>query len=174
MQRITLAAVIFLALLVYPGTVLAEITFTFKGAPAEVRIRVGAVSGVTTVVHAVPLSLSGDGTPISGAPAGVAIEVSTRRETSREMNQAYYIVTADSSVPLSSGLDTIPFTKISWTSQDGDIPAGRFDGTSAQVIRDLTRARWSISDRLTFIYDNDQAVPAGTYTGTVTYTIWIP
>ena len=174
MQRITLVAGLFLALLVLPGTVPAEITFTFKGAPAEVRIRVGAVSGVTTVVHEVPISLNGDGTPISGSPAGVVIEVSTRRETSRDMNQVYYVITADSSVPLSSGLDTIPFTEISWTSQDGDIPAGRFDGTSAQVIRGLTRARWSISDRSTFIYDNDQAVPAGTYTGTVTYTISIP
>ena len=174
MQRIMLAAGILIVILIFPGTVPAEITFTFKGAPAEVRIRVGAVSGVTTVVHDVPLSLNGDGTPISGVPAGVVIEVSTRRETAREMNQVYYVITADSSVPLSSGLDTIPFTEISWTSQDGDIPAGRFDGTSSQVIRDLTRARWSISDRLTFIYDNNQAVPAGTYTGTVTYTIWIP
>ncbi|MEN8243590.1 MAG: hypothetical protein ABFS43_01665 [Thermodesulfobacteriota bacterium] len=173
-HRLILAVGFFMVGLVLPWAVLAEVTFIWWGAPAEVRIRVGVETDTTTVVHSVPLALNGNGTPISGVPADVVIEVSARRETARDMNQVYFIVTADSSTPLSSGLDTIPFTEISWVSQDGDIPAGRFDGTTSQVILDLTRARWRISDRLTFIYDNDQAFPGGTYKGRVTYTISIP
>lgn len=174
MQRKTLIIVCMAAVLILPLTLAAEITIVHSSPPAEVRIRVGAEGGATTVVHSVPLSLNGDGTPISGVPAGVVIEVSARRATAREMNHVYYVVTADSSVPLSSGLDTIPFTEISWTSQSGDIPDGRFDGTSAQVILGLTRAKYMVRDRLTFIYDNDQPVNAGTYNGSVTYTISIP
>ena len=174
MHRKILAAGFFALILIFSRPGAAEVTIIHKGAPPEARIRVGADSGITTVVHDVPFSLNGDGTPISGSPAGVVIEVSARRATSREMNQVYYVVTADSSVPLSSGLDTIPFTEISWTSQDGDIPAGRFDGTTSQVILGQSRAKYMVSDRLTFIYDNARVVSGGTYTGTVTYTISIP
>ena len=156
------------------STVLAEINFIWFGAPAEVRIRVGAQAGITTVVHEVPASLTGDGTPISGTPAGVLIEVSARRATFFEWLNARYIVTADSSTPLSSGTTTIPFTDISWTSQDGDIPSGRFDGSSAQVILGATRAYYQVRDWLTFTYDNTRFLPAGEYTGTVTYTVSIP
>ena len=152
----------------------AEIIFLKKGAPSEVRVTVGADTGVTTVDYTVPAVMSGDGTPISGTPAGVLIQVSARRATAREMNQVYYILTADSSVPLTNGVDTIPFTEISWTAQDGDIPDGRFDGTSSQIILGPTRARWQVSDWHTFTYDNKLVLPAGVYTGTVTYTISIP
>ena len=153
---------------------LAEIIKIGFGPPAEVRIRIGAETGITTVSHDVPLSMTGDGTPISGVPAGVIIEVSARRATAREMNHTSYVLTVDSSVPLSSGLGTIPFTEISWTSQDGDIPGGRFDGTSSQVILSPAKAKYLVRDFLTFIYDNDLPVTAGTYTGTVTFTVSIP
>jgi len=166
--------VAFLTWTVLPAVALAEVTFIWFGAPAEVRIKVGTDSGVTTVRHAVPTSMSGDGTPISGTPAGVLIEVSARRASAREMNQSYYILSVDSSNPLSNGVDTIPFTDISWTSQDGDIPDGRFDGTSSQIILAPTRARWQVSDWHTFTYDNVRALPGGVYSGTVTYTVSIP
>ncbi|MBW2635485.1 MAG: hypothetical protein JRE14_15485 [Deltaproteobacteria bacterium] len=87
---------------------------------------------------------------------------------------ARYVVTADSSTPLSNGATTIPFTDISWTSQDGDIPSGRFDGSSAQVILGATSAFWHIRDWHTFTYDNTRVLPGGTYSGTVTYTVSIP
>ena len=160
--------------LLFSSFALAEIVFLKKGAPSEVRVTVGADTGVTTINYEVPAVVSGDGTPISGTPAGVRIQVSARRATAREMNQVYYILTADSSIPLTNGVSTIPFTEISWTAQDGDIPDGRFDGTSSQIILGLTRARWQVSDFHTFTYDNTLALPAGVYTGTVTYTISIP
>lgn len=160
--------------LFYSSFALAEIVFFKKGAPSEVRVKVGADTGVTTVNYEVPGVMNGDGTPISGEPAGVLIQVSARRATAREGNQVYYILTADSSVPLTNGVSTIPLTEISWTAQDGDIPDGRFDGTSSQIILGLTRARWQVSDWHTFTYDNTLVLPAGVYTGTVTYTISIP
>ena len=40
------------------------------------------------------------------------------------------MLTVDSSIPLTNGAATLPFTEISWTSRDGDVPAGRFDGSN--------------------------------------------
>jgi hypothetical protein len=172
MQRVSIIAVC--GWLLFSPFASAEIVFIKKGAPSEVRVTVGADTGVTTVNYEVPAVMSGDGTPISGTPAGVLIRVSARRATSQELNQVYYILTADSSVPLTNGVNTIPFTEISWTAQDGDIPAGRFDGTSSQIILGPTRSRWQVSDWHTFTYDNTLTLPAGVYTGSVTYTISIP
>ena len=160
--------------LLFSSAAIAETNFIWFGAPAEVRIRVGAQTGITTVAHDVPASMTGDGTPISGTPAGVMIEVSARRATLGEWLNTRYIVTADSSTPLSNGTTIIPFTDISWTSQDGDIPSGRFDGSSAQVILGSTRAYNQVRDWHTFTYDNSRNLPPGIYTGTVTYTVSIP
>ncbi len=174
MQRITLATGIFMAILIFPGTVPAEMTFIWVGAPAEASIRVGAASGETTVVHNVPVANIGDGTPITGSPQYVVIEVSARRASFWDAWGTNFVVTADSSTPLSNGFEPIYFSEIHWTSEDGDIPDGRFDDSSAQVILPSTSVFWQVSDRLTFIYDNSRVVSAGTYTGTVTYTISIP
>ncbi|NNK85702.1 MAG: hypothetical protein HKO91_09145, partial [Desulfobacterales bacterium] len=57
----------------------AEIVFNLWGAPAEVRIRVGAAAGITTVTHNVPATQVGDGTPIAGTPNSILIEASARR-----------------------------------------------------------------------------------------------
>lgn len=152
----------------------AEITFIWLGAEDEARIRVGAVSGVTTVVHNVPATNIGDGTPITGSPQYVVIEVSARRARFWDAWGTTFVVTADSSTPLSNGIEPIHFSEIRWTSQDGDIPDGRFDDSSAQVILPPTSVFWRVSDRLTFIYDNTRVISAGTYSGRVTYTVSIP
>jgi len=151
----------------------AEITFNFWGAPAEVRIRVGAATGITTVTHNVPATNVGDGVPIAGTPSSILIEASARRPFSSVWS-TNFIVSADSSTPLSNGTDTIPFTSISWTAQDEDIPSGNFSGSPAQVILPPTRAFWLVRDWHTFYYNNTQIVPYGTYTGRVTYTVSVP
>ncbi|MEA3436707.1 MAG: hypothetical protein U9R43_09600 [Thermodesulfobacteriota bacterium] len=152
----------------------AEITFNFWGAPPEVRIRVGAATGITTVTHNVPATNVGDGTPVAGTPNSILIEASARRASFFSALFTSFIVTADSSTPLSNGTDTIPFTNISWTAQDGDIPSGNFTGSPVQAILSPTRAIWRVSDRHTFYYNNTQIVPYGTYTGRVTYTVSVP
>ena len=153
---------------------MADITFNMWGAPAEVRIRVGAESGVTTVTHDVPAVNLGDGTPIVGTPNLVFIEASARRANFWDALLTYFIVSVDSSTPLSNGIYSIPFTTISWRSEDGSIPSGRFNGTASQVILEATRAISRVSDHHTFTYDNLEVVPHGTYTGSVTYTVSIP
>ena len=152
----------------------AEIINIGWGAPDEVSIRVGAVTGITTITHNVPLANIGDGTPITGEPTQVVIEASARRAKRRDSNRMRFVVTVDSSSPLSNGTDIIPFTDISWISADGDIPSGRFDGTPDQEILGGTKASSMVTDRLTFTYDNTRYLPDGTYTGSVTYTVSIP
>ena len=144
----------------------AKITFVAWKAAPEVSIQVGAQTGVTTVTHDLPASQVGDGTPITGTPDDVLIEASAR--------PTGFIISVDSSTPLTNGTHTIPFTDISWTAKKGDIPSGRFNGTSAQVILQPNPSRRRVKDRFTFIYDNARVVPYGTYTGSVTYTVSVP
>ncbi|MEL0083660.1 MAG: hypothetical protein VW985_11580, partial [Gammaproteobacteria bacterium] len=82
-------------------------------------------------------------------------------------------ITADSTAGLVSGLNSIPVAEIAWTSQDGDFPAGSFDGSPAQP---LYTADFShrLRDNLDFTYLNTSVVPAGTYTGRVVYTVVAP
>ena len=144
----------------------AKITFVVWKAPPEVSIQVGTITGVTTVTHELPASQVGDGTPITGTPEDVLIEASAR--------PAGFMITVDSSTPLSNGTHTIPFTDISWTAKKGDIPSGRFNGTSTQVILQPNLGMQRVKDRFTFIYDNTRVVPYGTYAGSVTYTVSVP
>ncbi len=151
-----------------------DIVFIGWGAPAEIRLRVGAPAGVTTVIHNVPATQIGDGTPIVGTPNSILIEASARRVNLFQAIFTNFILSVDSSIPLSSGSNTIPFTDISWTAQDGTIPSGSFSGTPGQVILGATRAIWQVRDWHTFYYNNMRVVPSGTYTGRVTYTAAIP
>ncbi len=79
---------------------------------------------------------------------------------------------------LSNGLgDTLPFTSISWVSGGaGDatatIPSGTFTGAT-QTLYSVTRNNW-FESCLAFRYANAAVVPAGTFTGRVTYTLAAP
>jgi hypothetical protein len=163
-----------LGLLGWATTAPADMVFIFWGPPAEIRLQVGAVSGVTTVTHTVPAAQLGDGTPIVGVPSDVYIEVSARRATFWDALSTSFILSVDASVPLTDGTHVIPFTDISWTSATGDIPAGRFTGSPNQLLLGPISTFWQVSDRHTFYYDNLQVLPAGSYTGRVTYTASIP
>ena len=70
--------------------------------------------------------------------------------------------------------DVIPFSTLSWTTQDGDIPSGQFDDSANQFLQQYNRrgrrAR-GVVDYLTFSYANTASFPPGTYSGRVTYTI---
>ena len=151
-----------------------EIDFIWWGPQDEIYLRVGTGSGVETVVHNVPQAHIGDGTPIVGTPTDIEIEVHARRGGPWGWGRLRYVVTADSSIPMSNGIATIPFTDIHWTSRAGDIPAGSFNGTPDQVILGPTRVFYLVRDWLTFTYSNDRVVPSGVYTGRITYTAAIP
>lgn len=165
---------ILLLIFIFQPIAHARIIFEGWGAPAEVRIRVGAAAGITTVTHNVSATNVGDGTPVAGTPNSIRIEASARRAGIFSALFTNFIVTADSSTPLTNGTDIIPFTDISWTARDGDIPSGNFTGSPAQVILSPTSAIWRVRDRHTFYYNNTRIVPYGTYTGRVTYTVSVP
>ncbi len=162
-----------LLILIFQPIVHAEFDNVARAPLDEVRIRVGALTGVTTVTHNVPATQIGDGTPIEGAPASVLIEASARQAVPPNSRRTY-IISVDSSTPLSNGTNTISFTNISWTSQDGDIPSGNFNGSPAQVLFGPHTYRELVRDWHTFYYNNTQIVPSGTYTGSVTYTVSVP
>jgi hypothetical protein len=112
----------------------------------------------------------GDGTPIVGTPV---IPIALLGYSGG--NQANYLVTMNSSGGLVNGNgDVIPFSDLSWTTQDGDIPSGQFDNSANQFLQQYNRrgrrAR-GVVDYLTFSYANTSTYPGGTYSGRVTYTI---
>ena len=75
--------------------------------------------------------------------------------------------------------DALPFSQISWTSSgNGDsgaepFPAGTFVGGSTQSVGAMSSNTWNESC-WTFSYKNAKAFPAGTYSGTVVYTMTAP
>ncbi len=74
---------------------------------------------------------------------------------------------------------TIPFSKISWTSSgNGDtgsepFPAGTFVNGAAQSVGSMASNTWNESC-WTFSYLNDTVPAAGTFTGRVVYTLSAP
>jgi hypothetical protein len=75
--------------------------------------------------------------------------------------------------------DTIPFSKIAWTSSGNadsgaePFPAGTFVSGSAQSVGSMSSNTWNESC-WTFSYLNNSVPPAGTFTGVVRYTLSAP
>lgn len=94
-------------------------------------------------------------------------------------------LSVDSSVPLTTGTFTIPFSQFSWTSTTPGgggngclnspvtIPSGTFTGAAGQSLISIdTSSRACVCAQ--FSYRNQNVVSAGTYTGAVTYTLAMP
>jgi hypothetical protein len=75
--------------------------------------------------------------------------------------------------------DTLPFSKIQWTSSgNGDsgaepFPAGAFVNGGVQTVGSMASNTWNESC-WTFTYLNNTVPPAGTFTGVVLYTLSAP
>lgn len=138
--------------------------------PASLLLSIGSggprIDRVTFNVQAAEL---GNGVPIRGNPP-IRIVVANRATPG---GSRVAVLTADSSLPLQNGSHTVPLSVISWTSQDGDIPAGRYDGSSSQFLLSFDNSQL-ISEQHRFFYDNADVLEAGTYTGRVTYTLTMP
>jgi hypothetical protein len=79
---------------------------------------------------------------------------------------------------LTSGVNTIPFNQISWTSTalgnaTADIPAGTFPNGGSLVLRNFA-ANSYVENCHTFQYANTVLAPAGQYNGVATYTLAAP
>ena len=142
-------------------------------ATPRITIRVGGGGGnISEVEFNVPATRIGDGTAVTGSPT-IRIQLDVRASGASPLTAT---LSADSlSYPLthSDGGSSIPFYDISWTAQDGDIPAGTFTGVTDQVIVSFPSSR-RIRDWHTFSYANTRDVEAGDYVGRVVYTWAIP
>lgn len=142
-----------------------------KAPPAELYLRVGSPGAtVDTVNFDVPAAALGSGQPVRGTPP---IEVEARFRSPPPRRPVAQL-TVDSASPLTSGSESLAFTEFYWESSDpSEIPAGRFAGTASQLIAEIPPPRRHRAT-LTFLFDNDQVVGAGTYTGSVIYTLSVP
>jgi hypothetical protein len=118
-----------------------------------------------------------DGYAFCNAPAQLYIG-GFYRTTGNGSGTISVIATVPASLTDSAG-DTLPFSQISWTSSgNGDgtaaqpFPAGSFSGTSMNV-GSLGQNTWDESC-WTFSFANSTVPAAGTYTGTVLYTLTAP
>ena len=161
--------ILWICLLAQPAYGVTIIIRSPRNLPPSIFIRVGGGGGrVSEVDFDIPSANVGDGTPITGSRR-IRIRVRARAfpPNSRIVNMV-----ADSSNPLANGPSTTPFTSISWISSDADIPSGTFNG-GTQLLMTFFNSR-RIRSRHTFSYSNTQILEAGTYTGTVTYTLSMP
>ncbi|MFQ5757162.1 MAG: hypothetical protein ACE5H7_13880 [Acidiferrobacterales bacterium] len=166
MKRATATLIIAAAVLAGSPARASHITIT--GPPTQLHLAVGTLGPtIDTVTFNVPPGQQGSGTPVAGSQS-ILVEMAVRRG-------GFIIIAflqANSSTPLTSGPNSIPMTEISWTSANGVIPSGTFNGSASQTVLVLiafagTRRR---EDTLTFSYANTTAPPAGTYQSTVVYT----
>ena len=181
--RRTLGAGLLGSLLVWSAAAEAIVVNLTNRATPRISIHVdtGGVGGgdgggggaIREVEFDVPAARFGDGTPVAGSTA-IRIVLVVRASGAPALTAT---LSADSlSNPLTntngSG-NTIPFSDISWTSQDGDIPAGAFNDTANQVIVSYQSSA-RIRDWHTFSYANTGDAEAGEYEGRVIYTWSIP
>lgn len=150
---------------------------------------------IITVSVSVPANAVGNGTPramtsngtqgtsfydgyaFCNVPAQVYVGGYNRGGTFTAAN-GVLTVTAPPYLTNAAG-DTIPFSQIGWTSTgNGDgsatqpFPSGTFSG-GTQALGNFPANTWRESCH-TFSYANASFVPAGTYKGTVTYTLSVP
>ena len=97
------------------------------------------------------------------------------REPSTTANVA--LLQVNTPPTLTSGVDTLPFSQISWSSTAlgnpaADIPAGTFNGATL-FLRNISSNTF-VENCHTFSYANTSIVAAGVYNGRATYTLTSP
>ena len=134
---------------------------------SQLTLRIGSSGSTIDRVRFSVSQLPGSG-PVAGVSSGtnpVPVRATSSPSSARK------VLTADSSVSLSKGADTIPFTQISWVGTN-NVPSGTFTGSSSQQIFSTTTQ--INSGTMSFSYANTVYVPPGTYNGRVTYTLSSP
>jgi hypothetical protein len=156
------------------STAAEAIIFNLKNqANPRISIRVGG-GNISEVAFTVPAAQLGDGTAITGSQT-IRIQVQIRASGANPLTA---FLTVDSLTnPLEiddpGSSSTIPFSHISWTARDGDIPSGSFTEAIDQPIVDFVSSQ-RYRDVHTFTYANTLDLEAGTYTGQVIYTWAVP
>lgn len=129
---------------------------------------------ISQVVFTVPPGQVGNGTPVTAATP-VFIELLIRASGANPLTG--FLTVNSIEKPLQNtdpgSSSSIPFSEVSWTSQDGNIPSGAFQGTIDQDIVSFQSSQ-GYSDYLTFTYANTLLIESGTYKGQVIYTWAVP
>lgn len=139
--------------------------------------QVGSGAAQTMTTNSTASNSFYDNFVFCNAPAQLYIGGFYRRTSTANAASATLTATAPADLVNGTG-DTIPFSQIQWTSSgNGDtgaqpFAAGAFTG-GTQSIGTIVRNQWAESCH-TFSYRNEAVVPAGTYTGRVTYTLTAP
>jgi hypothetical protein len=156
-------------------------------------LQIGSNGGTVNQVNfAVPGANVGNGVAVTSTnvtPASPTCPANTvlidAQARSQNNNPRTATLSVNSSLPLTSGGSTIPFSQFAWTSSTPGgggngclaapvtIPSGAFSGAAGQSLISLnTSSRACICAQ--FRYLNQNVVSAGTYTGRVTYTLAMP
>ena len=140
-----------------------------------IRIRVGngGRNNISEVSFTVPATQVGNGTPIGSPDAPIRIELWIRATADDSLTG---VLTVDSlSEPLknTASSTTIPFSEISWTASNGDIPSGVYQETANQPLVSFQSSQ-RYRDFHTFSYANTLVIEAGSYEGSVKYTWAVP
>ena len=98
---------VIIALLLTVSVASSKVTVKAKPPVPVLELRVGAKTGLTTVVHDVPATDMGTGTPVEGTPGRVVINASVRGTNNIGPSYSGFIITVNSSTPLSNGIDQI-------------------------------------------------------------------
>lgn len=143
-------------------------TISVTPGSSALLVQIGTSGGtIDKVTFTLTAGNVGNGTPVVGTPS-ILVNVAARGPGSRSVQ-----LVADSSVQMSNGASTLPFSQISWSASDADIPSGTFSGASGQLLVTFF-ANFQLFNIHTFQYANTQVLQPGTYTGRVTYTVSMP
>lgn len=162
-------------------------TISLAGPGNELGIAVGAAgAGVSTVSFT--LGSQAIGTPVPQSGAAIPIEVAFRSRAAGAVRTAQLTASPAAAYPngLTSGANTVPWTQISWTVANtttngftttvtapsaSSFPAV-FPSAVLISLQCATGNRFCyIQSDYTFSYKNTNVVAAGTYSGTMTYTV---
>lgn len=151
-----------------PSADISATTITVTPGSRALLVQIGTAGAtIDRVTFTLTAANAGNGTPVVGTP-GILVNVAARDIVSRTVQ-----LVADSSIPLSNGASTLPFTQISWTTSDASIPGGTFSGAAGQLIVQF-QTNFQLFNTHTFRYANTQILQPGTYTGRITYTVTMP
>lgn len=157
------------------------------GAIDTVQFNVGGASVGNSLPWAA--SSNGNGTPVAASSGGVVISMNMQVPSGNLAQSVTTTVTSPAALTCISGgcgSTGIPFSKLSWTAtpqSSDDFQNGTFNAGSTQTIQtgtfngylfQIIGGTYDASSTLNFTYANDTAYPAGTYSGTVTYTATLP
>lgn len=140
------------------------------GPSPRMRLAVGTLGAtVDTVTFTVTSANAGSGVPITGIPT-ILVEVVTKRRGAD--GPATVTLSVDSSLDLSSGTDSIPIEEFGWNSTGVFAGGINFSGGPGQNLVTFTAGGGQTrrEDTMTFYFDNVNVHPAGTYSGTITFS----